>query len=281
MSIVVNIGLPLLIILAMTVVGLELTVADLRRVMHYPLHVAAALLGQTLILPLIAAALILTLRPEPVIAGGLILAAAAGDFFQLLLPACPCGCCLVGHINRSVERTGSRDDANRRRPGVQLAAKPGHSVCTPRTEGRAASADGSAAAGERGHASATLCTGICRAQSHKVSVVERCHNRTDVDDTSRRSIRQHMANACAGSTNRTPVHGWRRGTRVCNCQVVLLEPGRHRDYGRRVSVTQPQHRHTGRSQRPRTARLPVFRSRVLRRAVTAAHSGDDAFATSK
>jgi BASS family bile acid:Na+ symporter len=92
MSIVVNIGLPLLIILAMTVVGLELTVADLRRVMHYPLHVAAALLGQTLILPLIAAALILTLRPEPVIAGGLILAAAApqaisSNFFCLLARA--------------------------------------------------------------------------------------------------------------------------------------------------------------------------------------------------
>ena len=63
--------------LAMTIVGLELTFADLRRVLHYPMHVAVALLGQVLVLPLIAAALILLLRPEPAIAGGLILAAAA------------------------------------------------------------------------------------------------------------------------------------------------------------------------------------------------------------
>ena len=92
MNTVVHAGLPLLIILAMTIVGLELTVADLRRVMHYPTHVAAALCGQVLILPLIAAALILILRPEPVIAGGLILAAAApqaisSNYFCLLARA--------------------------------------------------------------------------------------------------------------------------------------------------------------------------------------------------
>jgi len=77
MSILVHVGLPLLIMLAMTIVGLELTFADLRRVLHYPMHVAVALLGQVLVLPLIAAVLILLLRPEPAIAGGLILAAAA------------------------------------------------------------------------------------------------------------------------------------------------------------------------------------------------------------
>ena len=92
MSTTVDIGLPLLIILAMTIVGLELTVADLRRVMHYPTHVAAALFGQVLILPLIAAALIVVLRPAPVIAGGLILAAAApqaisSNYFCLLARA--------------------------------------------------------------------------------------------------------------------------------------------------------------------------------------------------
>jgi BASS family bile acid:Na+ symporter len=85
-------GLPLLIVLAMTVVGLELTPADLRRVLQYPLHVAVALCGQMLILPLIAAALILLLRPEPAIAGGLILAAAApqaisSNYFCLLARA--------------------------------------------------------------------------------------------------------------------------------------------------------------------------------------------------
>ncbi len=92
MSNVVHIGLPLLIMIAMTVVGLELTIADLRRVMHYPTHVAAALFGQVLALPIVAAALIVMLRPEPVIAGGLILAAAApqaisSNYFCLLARA--------------------------------------------------------------------------------------------------------------------------------------------------------------------------------------------------
>ncbi len=92
MSNVVHVGLPLLIIIAMTVVGLELTIADLRRVMHYPTHVAAALFGQVLALPIVAAALIVMLRPEPVIAGGLILAAAApqaisSNYFCLLARA--------------------------------------------------------------------------------------------------------------------------------------------------------------------------------------------------
>jgi bile acid:Na+ symporter, BASS family len=92
MSSTVHIGLPLLIILSMAIVGLELTVADLRRVLHYPTHVAAALVGQVLMLPLIAATLLVILRPEPVIAGGLILAAAApqaisSNYFCLLARA--------------------------------------------------------------------------------------------------------------------------------------------------------------------------------------------------
>jgi BASS family bile acid:Na+ symporter len=87
-----GVGLPLLIMLAMTIVGLELTVADLRRVLHYPLQVAAALLGQLLVLPLLAAALILIIHPQPAVAGGLILAAAApqaisSNFFCLLARA--------------------------------------------------------------------------------------------------------------------------------------------------------------------------------------------------
>jgi BASS family bile acid:Na+ symporter len=92
MSTVIGVGLPLLIMLAMTIVGLELTVADLRRVLHYPLHVAAALVGQLLVLPVLAAAVILMLHPQPAIAGGLILAAAApqaisSNFFCLLARA--------------------------------------------------------------------------------------------------------------------------------------------------------------------------------------------------
>lgn len=92
MSAVVAVGLPLLIMLAMTIVGLELTLADIRRVLHYPLHVAAALLGQSLVLPLLAAALILMMHPQPAVAGGLILVAAApqaisSNFFCLLARA--------------------------------------------------------------------------------------------------------------------------------------------------------------------------------------------------
>jgi BASS family bile acid:Na+ symporter len=92
MSIAVGVGLPLLIMLAMTIVGLELTVVDMRRVLHYPLQVAAAFLGQLLVLPLLAAALILMLHPQPAVAGGLILVAAApqaisSNFFCLLARA--------------------------------------------------------------------------------------------------------------------------------------------------------------------------------------------------
>ena len=89
MNTIAEVGLPLVIILAMTIVGLELTPADLQRVLRYPLHAVVALLGQVLILPLIAAALILLLRPEPAVAGGLILVAASpqaivSNYFCLL-----------------------------------------------------------------------------------------------------------------------------------------------------------------------------------------------------
>ncbi len=77
MGSVIDVGVPLLIIFAMVVVGLELTPADVSRVLHYPVQVAVALMCQVLVLPLIAAALILLLRPAPAVAGGLILAAAA------------------------------------------------------------------------------------------------------------------------------------------------------------------------------------------------------------
>jgi BASS family bile acid:Na+ symporter len=76
-KLVVDVGLPLLIILAMTIVGLELTPLDLKRVLRYPAHVVVVLLGQVLALPLLAAVLILFLRPEATVAGGLILVAAA------------------------------------------------------------------------------------------------------------------------------------------------------------------------------------------------------------
>ena len=92
MSAAIEFALPLLIILAMTIVGLELTPADLGRVLHVPAQVAVSLLGQVLVLPLFAAALIVLLRPDPAVAGGLILAAAApqamsSNFFTLLARA--------------------------------------------------------------------------------------------------------------------------------------------------------------------------------------------------
>lgn len=92
MHLLIGIGLPLLVILAMTVVGLELTLADLARVLHYPLHVAAAAAGQVLGLPLIAVSLVLLFDPAPEIAGGLLLAAAApqatiSNYFCLLARA--------------------------------------------------------------------------------------------------------------------------------------------------------------------------------------------------
>jgi BASS family bile acid:Na+ symporter len=87
-----EIGLPLVIVLAMTVVGLELTLTDLARVMHYPAHVAVALAGQLVFLPLLAGALIVLLQPQAAIAGGLILVAAApqaivSNYFCLLARA--------------------------------------------------------------------------------------------------------------------------------------------------------------------------------------------------
>jgi bile acid:Na+ symporter, BASS family len=92
MSAAVGFGLPALIMVAMALVGLELTLADLQRVLHYPLHVATALAGQILILPLFAAVLILTIDLPPAVAGGLVLAAAApqatsSNFFCLLARA--------------------------------------------------------------------------------------------------------------------------------------------------------------------------------------------------
>lgn len=92
MTFVVELGLPLLIMLAMLIVGLELTPEDLWRVLHYPMHVAVALLGQMLLLPTLAAGLIVFLRPHAAIAGGLILVAAApqaivSNYFCLLARA--------------------------------------------------------------------------------------------------------------------------------------------------------------------------------------------------
>jgi len=89
MSGVVAIALPLCIMLAMFVVGLEITYADLARVLRYPGQVAADLAGQTFLLPPIAIGLVFWLDPEPAVSGGLILLVASpqattSGFFCLL-----------------------------------------------------------------------------------------------------------------------------------------------------------------------------------------------------
>lgn len=92
MSGLIHDGLQFIIVFAMTVVGLELTPADIRRVLHYPAHVGIALAAQVLMLPLVGAAVIAVFRPDPVIAGGLVLVAAApqatvSNFYCLLARA--------------------------------------------------------------------------------------------------------------------------------------------------------------------------------------------------
>ena len=92
MTFAVEVGLPFSIMLAMMIVGLELTLEDLWRVLHYPMHVVFALLGQMLLLPMLAAGLIVFLRPDAAIAGGLILVAASpqaiiSNYFCLLARA--------------------------------------------------------------------------------------------------------------------------------------------------------------------------------------------------
>ena len=75
----IQLGLPGLVIAAMTLVGLELTPEDLRRALRRRALVGIVLVAQTVLLPLVGAAVILMLRPAPEVAGGLILIAAASQ----------------------------------------------------------------------------------------------------------------------------------------------------------------------------------------------------------
>jgi BASS family bile acid:Na+ symporter len=72
----VDFGVPAVSFCLMLVVGIELTVEDFRRVARYPGLVAAAVAGQVLLLPALAAALLLALAlPEPLAAGLIVVAA--------------------------------------------------------------------------------------------------------------------------------------------------------------------------------------------------------------
>lgn len=77
MSDIIEISVPLLIALLMTVVGLEVTWADVRRVLHFPWQIGASLLGQAVLLPLWAALLVRLLDVQPVVAGAIMLIACA------------------------------------------------------------------------------------------------------------------------------------------------------------------------------------------------------------
>jgi Predicted Na+-dependent transporter len=57
MKTTLDVGIPFVAFLIMVVVGLELTVADFRKVIRSPRMVTAALIGQILLLPLCAVAL--------------------------------------------------------------------------------------------------------------------------------------------------------------------------------------------------------------------------------
>jgi BASS family bile acid:Na+ symporter len=89
---VLDVALPALVVLIMILVGLELTLADFSRVLHYPVPVAAALISQWIILPVVAVLLIRTLALPPVLAAGVILVAAApigamSNYYSLLAGA--------------------------------------------------------------------------------------------------------------------------------------------------------------------------------------------------
>ncbi len=71
-----EVGVPAATFLLMTLVGIELTATDFRRVALYPGTVVAATLGQVFLLPLLVSGLIIALGPLPAIAAGMILMAA-------------------------------------------------------------------------------------------------------------------------------------------------------------------------------------------------------------
>lgn len=74
---ITDLAIPALVWLLMLVVGLELTLGDLRRVLRYPRAVTVATLGQLLLLPACAALLIWVQEPKPWVVAGLVLLAAS------------------------------------------------------------------------------------------------------------------------------------------------------------------------------------------------------------
>lgn len=76
----VKVGLPVLVFVAMAIVGTELTLDDFRRMLSKPVTVLATLVGQCILLPVIGWILVQCFTFQPTIAEGL-----------LLVVACPSG----------------------------------------------------------------------------------------------------------------------------------------------------------------------------------------------
>jgi BASS family bile acid:Na+ symporter len=74
---IIDVGIVVIPLLLLTALGLDLTVADFRRVRQWPRLMAAGLLGPVLLLPPLAVALVLAFRPSPEIEAGLLLVAAS------------------------------------------------------------------------------------------------------------------------------------------------------------------------------------------------------------
>lgn len=72
----IDVGVPLLVLVAMFVVGTELTIDDFRRIVRRPGIVVMATLGQFIALPVIAWILVSCLPLQPAIAQGVLLVAA-------------------------------------------------------------------------------------------------------------------------------------------------------------------------------------------------------------
>jgi BASS family bile acid:Na+ symporter len=77
MATLLDVVLPMLVIVVMTIVGMDLRAEDFRRVRDYPVLVPAVVLGQWLVLTLAAGAIVTLLPLTPTVAGGVLLIAAA------------------------------------------------------------------------------------------------------------------------------------------------------------------------------------------------------------
>jgi BASS family bile acid:Na+ symporter len=77
MATMLDVVLPVLVIMVMTMVGMDLRVEDFRRVRDYPVLVPAVVLGQWVALTLAAGAMVTLLPLTPTVAGGVLLIAAA------------------------------------------------------------------------------------------------------------------------------------------------------------------------------------------------------------